>query len=49
MGYMTITPDLYLQGDCIKWKNWQAIYIDVKACEDYRTKHGKIYRFDAER
>ena len=49
MGYMTITPDLYLQGDSAKWKNWQAMYIDVKTCEDCRTKHGKIYSFNAER
>ena len=49
MGYMTIIPDLYLQGDSTKWKNWQAMYIDVKTCEDCRTKHGKIYSFNEER
>lgn len=25
------------------------MYIDVKTCEDCRTKHGKIYGFNAER
>ena len=35
---MTITPDLYLQGDSTKWKNWQAMYINVKTCEDCRPK-----------
>ena len=40
MGYMTITPDLYLQGDSENWKNWQAMYIDVKTCAPCRTKHG---------
>ena len=49
MGYMTITPDLYLQGDSENWKNWQAMYIDVKTCASCRTNHGKIYGFNAKR
>jgi len=49
MSEMTITPDLYLQGDSTRWKNWQAIYLDIKTCEDCRKKHGKIYGFNAMR
>ena len=49
MSEMTIIPDLYLEGDSKQWKNWQAIYLDIKTCEDCRKKHGKIYNFDAKR
>ena len=49
MSEMTIIPDLYLEGDSKQWKNWQAIYLDIKTCEDCRKKHGKIYDFNAER
>ena len=49
MSEMTITPDLYLEGDSKQWKNWQAIYLDIKTCQDCRGKHGKIYDFSAER
>ena len=34
MSEMTIIPDLYLEGDSKQWKNWQAIYLDIKTCED---------------
>lgn len=30
MSEMTIIPDLYLEGDSKRWKNWQAIYLDIK-------------------
>ena len=30
MSEMTIIPDLYLEGDSKQWKNWQAIYLDIK-------------------
>ena len=33
---MTIIPDLYLEGDSKQWKNWQAIYLDIKTCEACR-------------
>lgn len=49
MSEMTIIPDLYLKGDSTRWKNWQAIYLDIKTCEDCRKKHGKIYGFSAKR
>ena len=49
MSEMTATPDLYLEGDSKQWKNRQAIYLDIKTCEDCRKKHGKIYNFDAKR
>ena len=49
MSEMTIIPDLYLEGNSKQWKNWQAIYLDIKICEDCRKKHGKIYDFNAER
>ena len=49
MSEMTIIPDLYLEGDSKQWKNWQAIYLDTKTCEDCRKKHGKIYDFNAKR
>ena len=42
MSEMTIIPDLYLEGDSKQWKNWQAIYLDIKTCEDCRKKHGKV-------
>lgn len=42
MSEMTIIPDLYLKGDSKQWNNWQAIYLDIKTCEDCRKKHGKI-------
>ncbi len=46
MHNMTITPNLQLQGNSTNLKNWQALYIDVKTCEDCRKKHGKIYPFE---
>ena len=49
MSEMTIIPDLYLEGDSKQWKNWQAIYLDIKTCEDCRKKHGKIYNLSAKR
>ena len=49
MSEMTIIPDLYLEGNSKQWKNWQAIYLDIKTCQDCRKKHGKIYDFNAER
>ena len=49
MSEMTIIPDLDLEGDSKQWKNWQAIYLDIKTCEDCRKKHGKIYNFSAKR
>ena len=49
MSEITIIPDLYLEGGSKQWKNWQAIYLDIKTCEDCRKKHGKIYDFNAER
>ena len=36
MSEMTIIPDLYLEGNSKQWKNWQAIYLDIKTCEDCR-------------
>ena len=30
MSEMTIIPDLYLEGNSKQWKNWQAIYLDIK-------------------
>ena len=36
MSDVTIIPDLYLEGDSKQWKNWQAIYLDIKTCEDCR-------------
>jgi len=47
MSEMTIIPDLYLEGDSKQWKNRQAIYLDIKTCEDCRKKLGKIYDFHA--
>ena len=47
MSEMTITPDLYFEGDSKQWKNRQAIYLDIKTCEDCRQKRGKIYNFSA--
>ena len=44
MSETTSIPDLYLDGDSKQWKNWQAIYLDIKTCEDCRKKHGKIYK-----
>ena len=41
MSEMTIIPDLYLEGNSKQWKNWQAIYLDIKTCEDCRKNHGK--------
>jgi hypothetical protein len=29
MSEMTITPDLYLEGDSKQWKKRQAIYLDI--------------------
>ena len=49
MSEMTIIPDLYLEGNSGHWKNWQAIYLDIKTCQNCRRKHGKIYDFNAER
>jgi hypothetical protein len=49
MSEMTIIPDLYLEGNSKQWKNWQAIYLDIKTCQNCRKKHGKIYDFNAER
>ena len=49
MSEMTIIPDLYLEGNSKQWKNWQAIYLDIKTCQDCRKKYGKIYDFNAER
>ena len=49
MSEMTIIPDLYLEGDSKQWKNWQAIYLDIKTCEDCRKNHGKIYNRNAKR
>ena len=43
MSEMTIIPDLYLEGNSKQWKNRQAIYLDIKTCQDCRKKHGKIY------
>ena len=40
MSEMTIIPDLYLEGNSKQWKNWQAIYLDIKTCQDCRKKHG---------
>ena len=45
MSEMTIIPDLYLEGDSKQWKNRQAIYLDIKTCEDCRKNHDKIYNF----
>ena len=41
MSEMTIIPDLYLEGNSKQWKNWQAIYLDIKTCQDCRKNHGK--------
>ena len=49
MSETTIIPDLYLEGNSKQWKNWQAIYLDIKTCEDCRKNHGKIYNFNAKR
>ena len=49
MSEMTIIPDLYLEGNSKQWKNRQAIYLDIKTCEDCRKNHGKIYNRNAKR
>ncbi len=36
-------PDLYLEGNSIKYKNWQSNYFEANTCRDCREKHGKIY------
>ena len=45
----SILPDLDLEGESKNYKNWQAIYLDIKTCQDCRENHGKIYDFNAER
>ena len=47
MSEMTIIPDLYLEGDSERWKNWQSLYLNETTCEDCRKKHGKIFNFNA--
>ena len=49
MNEMSILPNLSLEGDSKHWKNWQAIYLDIKTCEDCRKNHGKIYNFNEKR
>lgn len=49
MSETTIIPDLVLEGDSKKWKNWQSVYLGLTTCEDCRKKHGAIFTFDAER
>ena len=49
MTTTTIIPDLYIEGDSQTWKNWEAIYLDNKTCQNCREKHGKVYVFGAER
>ena len=39
MSGMTIIHDLYLEGNSKQWKNRQAIYLDIKTCQDCRKKH----------
>ena len=48
MNEYIISPDLYLHGNSINWKNWQAQYLDIKTCVNCRKKHGKIYQFNVE-
>ena len=49
MSEVTIIPDMYLEGDSKLWKNWQALYLDIKTCQDCRKKHSKIYGFSEKR
>ena len=46
MSEMTILPDLYLEGNSERWKNWQAMYLNATTCQDCRGEHGKILIFD---
>lgn len=46
MSEMTIIPDLYLQGDSERWKNWQSIYLNLTTCKDCRKSHGQIFGFN---